>query len=181
MGKVEGIGGKSEFASACRLFAFLLGVPDEDSARLVAELATVNPWLEEAAREAAALPLGHWQAEHTRLFICGYPKTVCPPFASHYKHGHMNGSVTQEVEDIYRRAGLELSDGLQTDYLGVMLECAAWLVETAGGQCGLLTELWVKHIDSWAPRFALDLQENAQTAFYRSLGEEIGRFMKEVS
>ena len=67
------IGGRQELASACRAIGLLLAQPVEELAAVVAELATVNPWLEQAAREVAALPLDRWQAEHTRLFVCGFP------------------------------------------------------------------------------------------------------------
>ena len=56
----ETIGGRKELAGACRTIGLLLAQPDEESAEVVAELATVNPWLEQAAREVAALPLDRW-------------------------------------------------------------------------------------------------------------------------
>ncbi|MGO9740032.1 MAG: molecular chaperone [Xanthobacteraceae bacterium] len=167
------IGGREELASACRTIGLLLAQPDEESAEVVAELATVNPWLEQAAREVAAMPLDRWQAEHMRLFVCGFPHTACPPFESQYRHGCLEGPASREVEDIYRRAGLEPPEGVPADYLGAMLECAAWLVETAGEQCGLFAELWVDHLDLWATRFAGDLRENAEIGLYRALAERI--------
>ena len=85
----------------------------------------------------------------------------------------MSGSASREVEDIYRRAGLEPPEGVPADYLGAMLECAAWLVDSAGEQCGLLAELWVDHLGLWGPRFAQDLRENAQLGLYRALGERL--------
>ncbi|MGO8737678.1 TorD/DmsD family molecular chaperone [Rhodoblastus sp.] len=169
----ETIGGRRELAGACRAIGLLLAEPDGESAQIVAELAKVNPWLEQAAREVAALPLDRWQAEHTRLFVCGFPHAACPPFESHYRHGHLNGSASLEVEDIYRRAGLEPPEGVPADYLGAMLECAAWLVDSAGEQCGLFAELWVDHIGLWGARFAQDLRENAQIGLYRALGERV--------
>jgi TorA maturation chaperone TorD len=178
MTRMEAIAGPAEFAGTCRLIALLLGEPDGDSAEVVRELAEINPWLEAAAGEAAALPLDQWQGEHTRLFVCGYPKTVCPPFESHYRHGCLNGPAAQEVEDIYRRAGLEPMDGTPADYLGTMLECAAWLAERTGGQCGLLAELWVEHLDLWAGRFAGELRQNARLELYRALGARLEEILR---
>ena len=105
MASKDTIGGRQELAGACRAIGLLLAQPVEESAAVVAELATVNPWLEQAAREVAALPLDRWQAEHTRLFVCGFPHTACPPFESQYRHGCLDGPASHEVEDIYRRAG----------------------------------------------------------------------------
>ena len=56
----ETIGGRQELAGACRTIGLLLAEPDAESAQVVAELATVNPWLEQAAREVAGLPLDRW-------------------------------------------------------------------------------------------------------------------------
>jgi TorA maturation chaperone TorD len=178
MGRMEFINGANEFAGACRAVALLLGEPDEDSAGVVAELAEVNPWLKEAAGALSGLSLDEWRAEHTRLFVCGYPKTACPPFESHYRNGCLNGPAAQEVEEIYRRAGLEAVDGMPPDYLGTMLECAAWIAERTAGKCGLLAELWVDHLDLWAGRFAADLGKNARLELYRALGVRLEEVLK---
>jgi TorA maturation chaperone TorD len=70
-----------------RILASLLGAPDMDAKEAVQELAAHYDWLRPAADELEILPLGEWQAEHTRLFISGYPTTPCPPFESAYLSG----------------------------------------------------------------------------------------------
>jgi len=109
------------------------------------------------------ISLEHWQGEHTQLFINGHPETTCPPFESVYRHSVMNGPACNEIEQIYQSIGLEPVDDMLPDYLGVMLECAAYLLEQK-----LPTEqpqesgkyfqtLWQDHLTKWVPKFANDL------------------------
>ena len=67
-------------AQVLRLSALLLGLPDEHSLATLRELAAEHDWLQAAAVELEEISLQEWQAEHTRLFINGYPKTPCAPF-----------------------------------------------------------------------------------------------------
>ena len=171
-----------ELQAACRLIALLLGQPDGESRSILGELAEAHPWLRDGAREIEGLSLERWQAEHTRLFVSGHPRTPCPPFESHYRHGHPGGpsASVREIEDIYRRAGLETSGPVPADYLGTLLECAAWLIERTGGSCGLLAELWVGHLALWAPRFASDLMSASRLELYRALGRRLDRLLPMV-
>ncbi|MBZ0104230.1 MAG: molecular chaperone TorD family protein [Sulfuricella denitrificans] len=158
---------------ALRLLAGLLASPDGDSLEVLRELAGDHAWLHQALAELDNLPLEEWQAEHTRLFISGHPKTACPPFESAFLGGMMFGAASEHLGDLYRRAGLQ-ADGAPTDYLGTMLECAAWLQEQ---QCShsseLLRELWADHLAMWAPRFGATLGEEGRLELYRQLGHEI--------
>ena len=74
-----------------RDLAFLLGRPDAEGPAVLGEMAASRPWLAEAVTEIRALPLEEWQGEHTRLFVTGYPHTPCPPFASAWLDGRMQG------------------------------------------------------------------------------------------
>ena len=61
---------------------------------------------------------------------------------------------------------------MPADYLGTMLECAAWLVEQEeAGAEGLSNELWQRHLLKWLPRFADDLMQHSRLLLYRSLGD----------
>jgi TorA maturation chaperone TorD len=162
-----------ELADSCRVIALVLAQPGEESSAVLSELAEMHHWLRDGAREAAGLSLDRWQAEHTRLFVSGYPRTVCPPFESHYRHGQLCGPATSEIDAIYRRAGLEPAAAIPADYLGSMLECAAWIIDRTGGNCGLLAELWADHLAAWVPRFADDLVAESRLELYRSLGRRL--------
>nr|VFK37801.1 MAG: chaperone TorD involved in molybdoenzyme TorA maturation [Candidatus Kentron sp. SD]VFK42473.1 MAG: chaperone TorD involved in molybdoenzyme TorA maturation [Candidatus Kentron sp. SD]VFK78145.1 MAG: chaperone TorD involved in molybdoenzyme TorA maturation [Candidatus Kentron sp. SD] len=153
-----------------RLLAGLLAAPEADSFSVLTELAEKHPWLREPLIELSNLGLPHWQAEHTRLFISNYPKTLCPPFESAYR----GGAPTGELTALYLRIGLEAND-ISSDYLGAMLECAAYLLEEPDlvDADDLWRELWDDHLAAWIPRFAKNLIDTENSPLlYRRLGKE---------
>lgn len=166
-------------AEELRLLSHLLGAPEEGALPAIEELAGSHPWLQRGAEEMAGITLGQWQAEHTRLFISGYPTTVCPPFASAHRHGCMGGSVVEELRAFYQRCGLR-SEGLPDDYLGTMLECAAWLLEQQTGESQeLFGELWEKHLAPWLPELGSKLAQESQLALYRDMGKKFSELAHE--
>jgi TorA maturation chaperone TorD len=167
-------------ADELRLLSQLLGTPEEESLKAIEELADAYPWLQPGAAELAGITLGEWQAEHTRLFISGFPTTVCPPFASARRHGCMGGSVVEELHAFYERCGLQ-SEGLPEDYLGTMLECAAWLQEQGTQQSQeLLSELWQQHLVPWLPEFGRKLADESRLGLYRDLGRQLRELASET-
>jgi len=154
-----------------RILAALLAMPEADALDALRDMQPQAPWLEPSLSELERIPLEHWQAEHTRLFISAYPKLPCPPYESAYRQGTMVGISASELADLYRRAGLRAMDVL-ADYLGTMLECAAYLKET--GRDDLLKELTEEHLALWVPRFARDLVDHAGLDLYRALGRQLG-------
>lgn len=177
-------------AEQLRLLAALIAQPADDALDALRDLLPEAPWLGPAIDELAALPLEHWQAEHTRLFVNGYPKTPCPPFEGAYREGQMGGTAREELIRLYRRGGLEAS-GAPADYLGTLLEFAGHLADQLGpaaeAQAGqsrrpeltedaaaaLLIALWDEHLRQWLPALARDLQEHARLTLYRSLGAQL--------
>jgi len=161
-------------APMLRLSAMLLGMPDGHSLSTLRELAAEHSWLEAAVDELRDLPLPQWQAEHTRLFINGYPKTPCAPFESIYRHGRMEGPACDELARLYADAGLVAADDLPTDYLGTMLDFAALLLERGTSEAELqLQELRGKHLTLWLPRFCARLTQESRLKLYRDLGEQL--------
>jgi len=157
-----------------RILGGLLAAPEEESAAALTDLLEEAPWFGLAVEEIGRIPLEHWQAEHTRLFVNGFPRTPCPPFESAYRQGVMQGSCVAELIGLYRRAGMEAS-GAPADYLGVLLELAAVLSEKPDGGGELLRELLGGHLRLWVPRFASDLQANARLELYRQIGARLAR------
>lgn len=160
-----------------RILAALLSQPEDDALDALRDLLPEATWLEEGISELETVPLEHWQAEHTRLFISGWPKTACPPFESAYRHGQMGGTAVTELNDLYLRAGLQASEA-PPDYLGTLLECTAWLAEQEDG-AALLRELEDEHLSRWVPRFAHDLQETSALVIYRDLGARLADLFPE--
>jgi TorA maturation chaperone TorD len=168
------IPGEQTTPEQLRLLATLLATPADDALAALHELATGDLELQEACAELTPLPLDRWQGEHTRLFVSAFPKVPCPPFESAYRHGQMDGKATLELETLYRRIGLE-SKEIPADYLGVILECAAWLMEQPEETAaGYLNELWQQHLALWLPQFSADLQRESELRLYRLLGERLG-------
>ncbi len=160
------------------VLAALLAVPEGDGLDALRDLQPFAPWLEPAIAELEGLSLGQWQGEHTRLFVSGYPTTPCPPFESSYRHGQMGGVAARELVSLYQRAGLQAT-GAPPDYLGTLLECAAYL-EERGDPEGLLPELWGEHLLRWLPRFAQELEAESDLLLYRLLGAELARLAEGV-
>ncbi len=158
-----------------QLLAALLAMPASDSLTLLREHAQQAAWLGTALDELDDLPLDWWQAEHTRLFINGYPEAPCPPFASHWRHGCMQGPVVDELAALLARVGVA-SETISPDYLGVLLECCAWLEadETPHARTAL-GELWATHLQPWLPQFAAALQDHARLRLYQTLGAQLQR------
>ncbi len=160
-----------------RTLALLLAHPGEDSLEGLVELAGSETWLQPAVTELQQVPLDIWQAEHTRLFINGYPGTVSPPFESAYRHGQFGGSAIVELRDLYLEAELGPT-GVPTDYLGTELEFAAWLVDT-GDPLGLFPILWKEHLALWLPGFCSDLAKGARLLLYKSLAAELEQLVEQ--
>lgn len=156
-----------------RLFAGLLAAPGKDSLTVLIELATEHSWLQPAIAELQEIALDYWQAEHTRLFINGHPQTCCPPFQSVYRHGVMNGAICEAIEQFYQSIGLETIDGLPPDYLGVLLECAAYLAEQQPCEAKQWEQLWQNHLIPWVPKFAADLHSHSELILYQQLGVKL--------
>jgi TorA maturation chaperone TorD len=161
-----------------RLAAALLGAPGEDGAEELAALAGEHRWLAAAAAEIAGLPLDEWRAEHGRLFIGTGPATPCLPFESAQLQGTMCGPSTARVAAIYEQLGLT-ADGLPADYLGSMLECAAFLADTAV-DARAARRLWQDHLRKWLPAFGEKLQVVSDLQLYRLLGREYVAICSEI-
>jgi TorA maturation chaperone TorD len=161
-----------EIDQQARVLAELLGMPDDDALPRLHDLQATQPWLGEAIAEVESLPLAEWQAECTRLFISGHPKTVCPPFASAYREGRMCGAAAEELSGLYARIGLQASS-VPPDYLGAMLECAAYLLESEGETGEHWHELWEGQLAPWVPAFAEDLRRHSALELYRAMGGQL--------
>ncbi|MCP3868108.1 MAG: molecular chaperone TorD family protein [Gammaproteobacteria bacterium] len=163
------------------VLAQLLGRPDEDSLPALQILCEEHAWLSAPFAELQVTPLDRWQAEHTRLFVNGYPRTLCPPFESIHRHGRMEGPACDELKGLYRRAGLMPSDGLPADYLGTMLEFSAWLCAQGTDEAKeTLLDLRSGHLDNWVPRFSRCVREKSQLRLYRELGEKMESWVASI-
>lgn len=151
------------------LLAHLLGTPGCDALEVLDELLTGWPWLVRAVEEVRSLSLEIWQAEHTRLFLSGFPHTVCPPFASAYLHGCL-GSGLEELSSFYKTLKLEATVGFE-DFLGTILECTGLLI--AQEKEAQLQWFWSNYMESWVPRFSADLLQGTNMQLYRDIAMQL--------
>jgi putative dimethyl sulfoxide reductase chaperone len=154
-----------------RLAGVLLSSPGGDAVTELRALTIDHPWLDDSLTEIEALPLAEWQAEHGRLFVGVQRRTPCLPFESAQRDGMMPGPATVAMAALYRGLGLE-AHGLPPDYLGSMLECAAFLAES-GDRPEAEEELWRKHLLLWLPRYAETLVAESRLLLYEFLGREL--------
>lgn len=160
-------------ANELQLLAALLGTPTDESLALLREVAAAHRWLQPAVEELEQLPLDQWQAQHTALFINGYPTTPCLPFASPWRNGIMHGPLLEDLNDLLARIGVA-SEQVPPDYLGVLLECAALLqMEPSEKSSDLQRELWDQQLQPWLPRFAAALRQHSPLLLYRTLGTRL--------
>ena len=165
-----------------RILSQLLGQPDEGSLPALEDMLAEQGWLAAAIEELRQTPLEQWQAEHTRLFINGFPKTACPPYLSIQRHDRMDGPVCDELAGLYRRAGLAPIREVPADYLGTLLEFATWLSEQETGEApGLLRELRDRHLAGWLPDFAGCLRRESRLMLYRDLGLQLESWLSSLS
>lgn len=154
------------------LLAGLLAAPAEGALEVLREFQEQAPWLDRAINELELMPLDQWQGEHTRLFVTGYPKTVCPPFESAYREGRMDGNAAAELEALYAEMGLGVEE-MPADFLGTMLGCAGHLAAEGQAEGPQWRALWQDHLLEWVPDFTRDLRANSGLLLYRLLADRL--------
>jgi TorA maturation chaperone TorD len=155
------------------LLAALLGTPGDESLEALQGVSTSEPWLQDAVAELAGIPLAEWQAEHTRLFVSGHPRTVCAPFASVWKEGKMQGQARDAALALYARGGFQPEAALPADFLGSELGLLAFLLGQNPLDEALVMDT-LEHLRGWVPRFAKALRQESRVALYGALGERLG-------
>ncbi|MGC8775205.1 MAG: TorD/DmsD family molecular chaperone [Chlorobaculum sp.] len=119
------------------------------------------------------------QAEYTRLFLNGYPHTICPPYESVYLEKRMHGDAAVAVAAAYTEWEMSVEPGL-IDHLATELEFLAFLAsaESLGNAVSeearkASGKFMQQHLSRWVPQFIEDLKEGAKLDCYRMLGEVI--------
>jgi TorA maturation chaperone TorD len=117
------------------------------------------------------------QAEYTRLFINGYPHTVCPPYESVYLEKRMHGEAAIAVAAAYNEWEMTVEPGL-IDHLSTELEFLAFLASAESLETDVSKEAQEAserflhdHLHRWVPQFITDLKEGATLGAYLKLGK----------
>jgi TorA maturation chaperone TorD len=160
-----------QFLSLCLLYPR----PDLGPQLREAAAATGQPWAAAMVEAFAEETLETLQIEHTRLFVNNIEGVPCPPYEAAYIDGHLLTKTTAAVAAFYEAWGLQ--QALETaDYLPVELQFVAYLLELesqaedAKPIEAARQQFITEHLLRWLPRFAADLQENAQITFYQKTG-----------
>ncbi len=92
------------------------------------------------------------QAEYTRLFISAYPRLFCPPYESYYREGVVYGNASIEVDDWYRKHGLDFSfEGQPPDLLSAELDFLAITNDSA----------FLARMNEWVLEFTARVKEHS--------------------
>jgi TorA maturation chaperone TorD len=117
-------------------------------------------------------------SEYTRLFIGPY-KLPCPPWESVYtspKRLLMQDAAANAVK-LYHEAGLTLESAeVMPDHIGAELNFLSLLLQKIHSETngkndypGITEKLLNEHLLKWVPDFTNDMEEAADTLFYKEL------------
>jgi TorA maturation chaperone TorD len=116
-------------------------------------------------------------SEYTRLFIGPY-KLPCPPWESVYTSPKklMMQDAAANVLKLYHEAGLSLESAeVMPDHIGAELNFLAILFTKTNSErgkreyVGIAGKLLNDHLLKWTPDFTRDMEEAAETSFYKEL------------
>ncbi|AUX10415.1 chaperone protein TorD [Halalkaliarchaeum desulfuricum] len=180
-------GNSYKFLSAC------YRLPDEEWRETMnaARDAALHPSLEELVGTTPP-EREDLRVDYAKLFV-GPFEVLAPPYGSVYmeQHGRAMGDSTLDVERRYRQEGLDIDLEEPADHVVAELEFMYYLVvseaEAIGGddpETGLeylekQQSFLETHLGNWIGAFANNVVENADTEFYRTLGEETAPFVEE--
>ncbi|MDR7037928.1 MULTISPECIES: TorD/DmsD family molecular chaperone [Methylobacterium] len=131
-----------------------------------------------AAREADPRAI---ERDHFETFI-GVGRGRLLPYASYYLTGFLNERPLARVREDFAALGIERSESTSEpeDHVAILLEVMAGLASgRVEAEPGAEARFFARHLQPWAPRLFADLAEQADTEFYRALGE-LGRIFLEI-
>ncbi len=163
-----------------------LGIePDESIGKIIS-------WLRGCSDQQTALK--ELEVEYTRLFITAYPRIPAPPYASIYLEDDrlVWGNSTVEALEIYREAGLKVSDDFRDvpDHIAAELEFVSYLISSElkakekGDDDRLSKMLSIQdcfladHLLKWASSFFDIVIESTGPTFYREGSTMAKKFME---
>jgi TorA maturation chaperone TorD len=187
-------------ADLYRFFSLAFGIPEKgsDSLKYLAEeiaesVAVVGAELDTAYRSfSSSISQADGEAikgEHSELFLT---RMRCSPSETSYGKNRFNSpNVLGDISGFYRAFGFVLSEkaGVAHDNIAVEMEflCFLELKRAYALENGLDEESDVcvtakkkflaEHLGTWAEPFASSLQKNAESDFYRTLGEFLSKFI----
>ena len=124
--------------------------------------------------------------EYTRLFIGPY-KLPCPPWESVYTSSKklMVQEAYDEVRDFYKELGLTVNDpDIMPDHIGVELNFISVLFEKMNDESerrlyymDIANRFIDEHLMKWVPQFTQDMENAANSSFYKTLAQVTKNFI----
>lgn len=124
--------------------------------------------------------------EYTRLFIGPY-KLPCPPWESVYTSPKklMMQDAADQIMRLYEEAGLAINTAdIMPDHIGAELNFLAVLLQRMQsekdgneGYMRITEKLLNDHLLKWMPDFTRDMEEAAETLFYKELARATRKVM----
>ncbi len=156
-------------------------LPDEQLRQKVVDVAQTNQFFAELAGcIALETELEPLKIDYTQLFV-GPFKLLAPPYGSVYlEDSRMMGDSTVNVKNWYEKEGLNIIINDAPDHIPMELEFMYYLVtkqieattEDANLQILQKQQSFLQvHLARWLPQFVKNVQENAQTEFYKKLAQ----------
>jgi len=125
-------------------------------------------------------------SEYTRLFIGPY-KLPCPPWESVYTSPKklMMQDAADQVRKIYDEAGLAINSAeVMPDHIGAELNFLALLLQRTYSEADgkdayirLTEKLLSDHLLKWLPDFTKDMEDAAESFFYKELARTTRKVM----
>ncbi|MBT2643459.1 molecular chaperone TorD family protein [Bacillus sp. ISL-41] len=130
--------------------------------------------------------LTNYEIEYARLFV-GPFKLLAPPYSSIYLEDkwEVMGRSTQTIESFYQRGGLcvQAMHSKPADHISIQFEFMYYLnfklIETGDLEyLELQKEFLYRILSHWIPKFNAAIQEHAELAIYKLLGNLTERFIQ---
>ena len=134
------------------------------------------------------------KTDFARLFVGPY-SLLAPPYGSVYLEGERKimGDSTLDVQERYRRAGVELSDNFRDvpDHIAAELEFMYFLVfkeiqALENSDVDITIDYFEKqraflskHLGAWVFEFADSIEKEAETEFYKNLARATKTFIEQ--
>jgi TorA maturation chaperone TorD len=127
--------------------------------------------------------------EYTQLFIGPY-RLPCPPWESVYTSPKrlLMQDAAAEVQEMYRAAGLTVNSlDILPDHLGAELNFLAVLFEKMSDETenkelyiDMIQRFFSGHLMKWVPRFTHDMEEAADSPFYKALARTTRKLLETI-
>lgn len=178
---------------AANVFAqFLASSPDAKTWQMLKKNRVLEEWFIDTPTPTCEQGTMLWKRSHgeessdtiaadfTRLFLCDEEFLKAPPYASFYleSSGETFTQESDDVQAVYDAFSFQTTCLIQepADHIATQLEFLSLLLKSAAQSDAFakhISQFIAIHLAPWMTSWAVDVQNNAQSLFYRGLGYHI--------